>query len=80
MNTNNTVIPPFTDGSEVVCTRNSFEIDYDGRLIGNCECTKDSEYIIDGCVWSWKSGWSVSITGELHDARDFVAKGQEIKG
>lgn len=66
--------PPFSPRQTIVCVRQSRERHWTGSIIDMCRCEKGSEYKIDGCVWSFKFGWLVSITGELHAAKDFVAK------
>lgn len=68
-----TVNPPFNPGQKITCIKLSKERDWDGSIIDVCRCTKGSDYIIDGCVWSYKAGWLVSISGELHSASDFRA-------
>lgn len=65
------LIPPFKPRQKVVCMRLSKERAWDGRIVDVCRCTKGTEYIVDGCVWNYKTGWLVSITGELHAASDF---------
>lgn len=68
---NKYINPPFNPGQKITCIKLSKERDWDGSIIDVCRCTKGSEYIIDGCVWSYKAGWLVSISGELHSASDF---------
>lgn len=64
--------PPFSPQDKVICIRHSTEVCFNGDINGNCYCIKDQIYSIDQCVWSHLAGWMVSITGELHMARDFV--------
>lgn len=68
---NATVVPPFQPKQKVICVRLSKDRKLNGRIIDMCRCTKGSEYIVEGCVWHYKFGWLVSITGELHAASDF---------
>lgn len=63
--------PPFEPGQKVTCVRQSIERCFTGARIDNCRCSEGNEYTVDGCVWSYSFGWLVSISGELHDAKDF---------
>jgi hypothetical protein len=75
----NSITPPFKPRQKVVCIRLSKERNWRGQVIDVCRCTKGTEYKIDGCVWHYKFGWMVSISGELHKASDFTANREIFK-
>lgn len=62
---------PFEPGDRVKCIRDSIQKSHTGRNVNGIICIQGKEYTVDGCVWSYIGGWLVSISGELHNAKDF---------
>lgn len=51
--------PPFNNDEEVLCIRNSPELNFDGTKNANCYCKKNFIYRVDFTMWSSKFGWMV---------------------
>jgi hypothetical protein len=67
---------PFNPGDKVKCVRLSREVNWQGSPIDIAFCIAGRTYTIDGCVWSYRAGWLVSVGNTLHLAKDFQAHGK----
>ena len=63
--------PPYQPNQMLTCTNEAPECYWSGDEHGFCKCREGIVYEIDGCVWSFRGGWMVSISGELHLAKHF---------